>query len=93
MAARGSVEKYSELAQHAHLKRRDPQQQRRRLLTVACAAGGVRYSSALACAAAIVRSDGPMGLLKGWCARAFRTAWLCRAGAHTATYQCSAVAK
>jgi len=36
MAARGSVEKYSELAQHAHLKRRDPQQQRRRLLTVAC---------------------------------------------------------
>ncbi|KAK9843973.1 hypothetical protein WJX81_000833 [Elliptochloris bilobata] len=29
-------------------------------------AGGVRYTSAWACAADIVRSDGPLGLLKGW---------------------------
>ena len=56
------------------MKRRELQQHRRRPLTVAGAAGGVRYGSALACAAAIVRSDGPMGLLKGWCARALHLA-------------------
>ena len=30
--------------------------------------GSVRHSTALACAADIVRNDGPFGLMKGWCA-------------------------